>query len=271
MKKTKVIIPALGILLLSTAASVTGTVAWFSANTTVSATDMQVKALAQQGIVISNGYIPEGGTAADMVYSYTAATVNTDLAELKPASTGDLVHWYYSTSNDPATANTGALYTGVTASDKADYYAEHNFYIRSSTGDAITTDKLVMKNVSVKKADGTPAAQDLSASLRVGVLVAGDSKAYIFAPISGGTLTYTVHGVDDGETSAHTLGVTAKDASGTHTTTAAVNLPDNKTQGLNVKVFIWFEGEDPKCISNNLVANNNLETLVTTIEFSHAA
>lgn len=44
MKKTKVIIPALGMLLLSTAASVTGTVAWFAANATVSATGMQVKA-----------------------------------------------------------------------------------------------------------------------------------------------------------------------------------------------------------------------------------
>ena len=44
MKKTKVIIPALGLLVLSTAASVTGTVAWFSANNSVSATGMQIKA-----------------------------------------------------------------------------------------------------------------------------------------------------------------------------------------------------------------------------------
>ena len=44
MKKTKVIIPALGILLLSTAASVTGTVAWFSANSSVSANGMALAA-----------------------------------------------------------------------------------------------------------------------------------------------------------------------------------------------------------------------------------
>ena len=35
MKKSKVIVPALGLLLLSTAASVTGTVAWFTANKSV--------------------------------------------------------------------------------------------------------------------------------------------------------------------------------------------------------------------------------------------
>lgn len=38
MKKSKVIIPALGVLVLSTAASVTGTVAWFTANRTATIT-----------------------------------------------------------------------------------------------------------------------------------------------------------------------------------------------------------------------------------------
>ena len=38
MKKSKVIIPALGVLILSTAASVTGTVAWFTANRTATIT-----------------------------------------------------------------------------------------------------------------------------------------------------------------------------------------------------------------------------------------
>ena len=54
MKKTKVIIPALGMLLLSTAASVTGTVAWFSMNSFVNATQMRVLAKAEKGILISN-------------------------------------------------------------------------------------------------------------------------------------------------------------------------------------------------------------------------
>ena len=54
MKKTKVIIPALGILLLSTAASVTGTVAWFSANSTVKANGMKVNAKAESALVISD-------------------------------------------------------------------------------------------------------------------------------------------------------------------------------------------------------------------------
>ena len=38
MKKSKVLIPALGVLILSTAASVTGTVAWFTASRTYNTT-----------------------------------------------------------------------------------------------------------------------------------------------------------------------------------------------------------------------------------------
>ena len=52
MKKTKIIVPALGMLLLSTAASVTGTVAWFSANTQVTANGLQVKAKSNQTFLL---------------------------------------------------------------------------------------------------------------------------------------------------------------------------------------------------------------------------
>ncbi len=42
MKKTKILVPAMGMLILSTAASITGTVAWFATNASVNATNMQV-------------------------------------------------------------------------------------------------------------------------------------------------------------------------------------------------------------------------------------
>ena len=44
MKKTKIIIPTLGLLLLSTAASVSSTVAWFSMNKSVTANGLQITA-----------------------------------------------------------------------------------------------------------------------------------------------------------------------------------------------------------------------------------
>lgn len=53
MKKTKVLVPALGILCLSMAASITGTVAWFSANAQVTANGMRLSASTDTSLAIS--------------------------------------------------------------------------------------------------------------------------------------------------------------------------------------------------------------------------
>ena len=55
MKKSKIIAPALGVLILSTAASISGTFAWFSANNTVSVSGMALTAKSDSTfLVISN-------------------------------------------------------------------------------------------------------------------------------------------------------------------------------------------------------------------------
>ena len=53
MKKSRIIIPALGVLILSTAASITGTVAWFSMNTKATLTGMVVKTKVGDSLLIS--------------------------------------------------------------------------------------------------------------------------------------------------------------------------------------------------------------------------
>ena len=54
MKKTKIIVPALGLLLRSTAASVSGTVAWFSANTSVKVNGMAVTTKVSGNLLIAS-------------------------------------------------------------------------------------------------------------------------------------------------------------------------------------------------------------------------
>ena len=60
MKKTKILAPALGILTLSMAASVTGTVAWFSSNATVTAAGMTISAVTATNLFINNSTITDG-------------------------------------------------------------------------------------------------------------------------------------------------------------------------------------------------------------------
>ena len=60
MKKTKILAPALGILCLSMAASVTATVAWFSSNATVTAAGMQISAVTATNLFIKNTSLTGG-------------------------------------------------------------------------------------------------------------------------------------------------------------------------------------------------------------------
>ena len=89
MKKTKIIIPALGMLLLSTAASVSGTVAWFSMNNSVTVQGMTVTTN-----VSSNLLIAETNQEAN----YTEALQQSRDAVIEPASTIDGKNFYYTTS-----------------------------------------------------------------------------------------------------------------------------------------------------------------------------
>ena len=106
MKKTKIIIPALGLLLLSTAASVTGTVAWFSMNNSVSATGMNIQAKAESGIVISN--------EAKQTWKETAQASHNDTLAVYPTSTYNATTWAHGKSSDADIATEATAGQGQT-------------------------------------------------------------------------------------------------------------------------------------------------------------
>ena len=264
MKKTKIIVPALGMLLLSTAASVTGTVAWFSSNQIVTASGMQVKAKAQAGLVISN--------ASDGTYNVSAASAKSDCAELYPASTKDLSTWLTSTSTNPGQANTQQTYTSATAwTDTLTdaHYVVHDFFIRSSAAAALTVTSLDVKSVTVTESGGDSTFDELSKSLRVGIKFGTSTNAYIYAPVSGYTASYSVQnaaGAYTSDTSARTT-VTPVAGNTVSRDTSVTSIPANSGNGLHAYVYVWFEGEDAACISNNIISG--LETLSISVEFTY--
>ena len=268
MKKTKIIIPALGLLVLSTAASVSGTVAWFSMNTEVTATGMQVKAKAQEGLVISN--------AADGTYNASAASVKNSCAELYPASTYNFSTWLTSVSTNPGAANTQQAYTAATAWDFSSpstpgYYVVHDYYIRSSSASALTVASLDVLDVSAKLGTGNPAAQELSKALRVGINFDGSSNKYIYAPITGFTATVSVQKAAGAYSSvaADRQDVTALAGSTDSNDTTVTSIPANTANGKHVYIYVWYEGEDAACVSNNIV--EELETLSIEVTFGFTA
>ena len=296
MKKTKVIIPALGILLLSTAASVTGTVAWFSSSDRVTANNMNVKARAEQGIVISNETVDEWKESADASYPTAVA--------LNPTSTADFSTWYHNSSDDANDAKAGqAASTYKTldikdptvqgvgfvddndngayndASEKA-YFILNKFYIKASAGAAITNTNLHVLNVVITKTinqtgEGAAGSANLNKSLRIGVSFT-NGNSMIFAP-EGATASYKVGGASTSTTAIIPGSEGAIDLDDTNYPGSGITtIPNNnatKGSGTNpaveALVYLYFEGEDLNCKSSNLI--DALDNLNVSIKFGLVA
>lgn len=104
MKKSKILAPALAILCLSTAASVTGTVAWFAANNVVSATGMSVHSTLPSSLAISAAVLPVGQA--------TSVTLTTESQALNPVS-----HWGFTNEGVVSEGSGGDLYSVVNGED----------------------------------------------------------------------------------------------------------------------------------------------------------
>ena len=278
MKKTKVIIPALAVMLLSTAASVSGTVAWFSMNNFVTASGMNIQAKAENGIVISNEAKSEWKESA--IASHTAAI------DVYPTSTANAGEWAHSASNnaDSATSNgsysvldlnedmgtngvggTGRGYVDEDDDDaydagEATYYLKNSFFIKSSAEEIEKTIYITNVYASVT---GTSYSGELNKSLRV--LVKSGTTAKVFAPVSGATLSYNYKGatavtaISSAATEGH-VPAASQSFLGNHTIPAYGDTP---TQ---IDIYVYFEGEDANCKSTNLDVTS-LDTLNVSVKF----
>ena len=179
MKKTKIIIPALGVLLLSTAASVTGTVAWFSMNKTVTATGMSVTAKSDSSFLLIGNEDDDLDTiqGANSI-SATAKNTTDELYPVAHETIGDtaaattLSNWYYMYSDDPDDAMSGATEKLAIASGHfGDYVLQNVFNITVAAGGRAVT------NLKVNTITITPASGGAQA---VNVLVTSASAAQEF-------------------------------------------------------------------------------------------
>ena len=286
--KFKRLIPALAMLLVSAILLGTSTFAWFSMNTQVTATGMQVKAVAEDGLLIKN----ELDTDAVTNWKVSTTASYGTLVDLAPTSTTDVTAWYHAKSDnqndakanqdaanyetlsananwkrEEGTGKSGAYFidsaTNVgtkDASEKA-YVLLNKFYIKSS-GNAIalggtnTYQDLYINKVNVG-ATSTSAALD--ASLRVAIKVG--STLTIYAPVSGATTSYKVAGATD------VTATTVPSGGLVNTATSTASIPAvTATEGwVEADVYIYFEGEDANLKSANLT--ESLDTLTVEVIF----
>ena len=273
--KMKKLIPALCMLLVSAILLGSSTYAWFSMNTQVTATGMQVKAQAEGGIVISNS--AKTAWTAEATAAVSPATLYPTSNAKTPAT---LTSWYHNKSDDAdnakanqaaatyetltialsdATNGEGVGYvdknadSAYTAGTDAAYFLMDKFYIKSS-GDALTSTTLYINKVEVTSS-GTLLAIDNA--LRVCVVV--DGTPYLFAPVSvgaGPTLTYNVKG---SATDTVAYAGTTK-----NTLTGVSAIANTDAGAVPVEIYCYFEGEDANCKSTNIsgIATDDLSVSV---------
>ena len=259
-------------------------------NTTVTATNMQVRAVAEDGLLIN-----EIATAADTHWDNegTANQTSSNPVLLYPASTANGTTWYHAASKvsyDAAKATSGTVSPnlkdgayetltslvaitdlsvaasagvnaarstmGKAADDTAGYYVHYTYYLKgaSGTATALGTNAGDM-NVRINSVPATTNSTALNASLRVGIKL--NTEFYIFAPITGYTASYYV---------AAGTTATAPIAGSVPTYTDLDELPAANTAGVPVEVYIWYEGEDAACKSDNATAAT-LDNIDVDIEF----
>ena len=222
MKKTKVIIPALGLLLLSTAASVTGTVAWFSANAQVTATGMTVTAksdgvfLEISGAADSGAYSATGTSNVNaelypVAHESWSSKANIEDFDIAVADTYD--NWYYrynGASNNATNSMTAKTYI----SSFENYVATTEFSVQLHAGTSATGYDLYVSNITIPANKG------------IHVVIAG-ATGYKEFSASAAEITFNNADVisDEVTTTPH-----------------------------NVKVYIYFCGDDSNVYSDNIAS-----------------
>ena len=277
MKKFMKLIPAVAMLLVAAILLSTATFAWFSMNTQVTATGMQVKAVAEGGIVISNS--AKTGWTSEATAQITAANLFPTSNAKTP---GTLTTWYHNKSDDAndakagqaadtyetlaialsdSTNNEGVGYvdknndSAFTAGTDSAYFLMDKFFIKSS-GDALTSTTLYINKVEVTSSASLLAIDN---SLRVCVVV--DSTAYLFAPVSvgaGPTLTYKVKG---SATDTVALAGTTK-----NTATGVTTIANTDADAVPVQIYVYYEGEDASCKSTN-ISGITVDTITVSVQF----
>ena len=272
MKKTKIVIPALGLLLLSTAASVSGTVAWFSANTSVTVSGMNVTTQ-----VSGNLLIAESNSSDD---NYKAGPLSqTQTGILQPVSTVNGTSFFYTKNyidgNGKATAQTGAFEPYTTDSALATYYdvvgakgyVDYTFYLKATSSAASQKVSISVCNLKYNGTiiDGSDAeTKDLAwrvavFSQPVAVNTNSDTVGTNASILKLANATY----FDGNAVSAATPTYAAPSNLGSEAvigTLATAGL----TQRYKVIVRLWLEGNDTSCTNETYATLTEHYTLDLT-------
>lgn len=272
----KKLIPALCMLLVAACLMGTSTYAWFAANTQVSASGMEVKALSSGGLAIASYTNNSGAKTPPIADNFKSAyTLNFDATKglvdyvqgadaIKPVSYNNdkaAAKWFTAAAANADDGKAAEGLTEVTSDPNA--YRKAFYYQVKSLRDGYTSEVYV-SDVTV---DGVSTSAVLDKSLRVAIVTA--EASFIFAPVhvaqqeNEKDLVYAT-GIEDG---AFTTGKTNLLRLTSYDADETVIFAALGTAAQDVTVYVYYEGEDPNCKSANAT---NIDTLKVTFKLNVA-
>lgn len=263
----KQLMAAIAMVVVSAIALSSSTYAWFASNNKVTATGMQVTATAEGGIEIA--YV-NAGVAGD--YSTSATAGMSPAQALYPTSTvgtatADAISsdWYHaSAASAGAFAAKAGTYSVLSLDASGKDASDHNYYVKKVFNIRSVSSSKVAEDLKVSRVNVTGASHALSKAIRVAVV--NNGTTVIYAPYGyAADVTYSVATAVDGDGKA-TMGtdnVTALYAT-EESTVIANTVP--ATNGDDVVVYIWFEGEDTNHFSDNIA--QGLDTISIDVDFT---
>lgn len=253
------LLSAAGMLAISAAMLSSATFAWFTMNKDVSVTGLQTTARAEEGIVIAAYNAGTGDAVGTYVAPGADDFANTDAAynpfsaqTLLPTFTTNATTWYHHTSlksNDGQAYASGSA-TAVTNGTNGDYYYELNKFQIKASGTSTTSLPVYVKDVEVQSRTGA-AVQNYDPCLRI--LIKTGDHTLIFD--GTGQRTDTENLLGDSNNGTITLTEENK--------LAAKIINGATTTPTDVEIYMYYDGEDAACKSDNIDAFTAINVNVT--------
>lgn len=283
MKKSKLIVPAaLAVMLLSTAASVTGTVAWFTANRAVLINADNFEVVSTDG---SLAYTLTAGNCTEVSGTGSSAKIQvisgkrlTDASVDLISTVGSMTVYTDNAKDDgsqpSAFSTVSSSYVVPSTNDSVYYCATWTItFTYEFNGGQTSVDLLfncgesVMTVGAQTKAAANSSTMDASKGFRIGMYTTGTgAQSIVFADqqelakcsyitaISGTTGTYTAVTDSAGNLvdTSNTLGLAADgaDHSSRGDFIGTINKGEGTTGTLTLNCVAWFEGTDENIIND---------------------
>lgn len=260
MKKSKILAPALAILCLSTAASVTGTVAWFAANNVVSATGMNIKSVTPASLVIADTLAHLSNKTTTVSVADASATQltpatdrGTDEEGLNPEADNDGVLKYVTNGEDVDPA-TGLALSGETlhlngVAQSGTHYVDFQTYI-ASAGDAIGASDAKKLDVTIQNSSAVSADTLMACSVAFFVQAPGSDTIGSYVD------TLNLKGYD-----SEVNDFTTEKTSFTLLLSTGITIPTYAGgTGVRVDMRVYFDGALKKDATHAFVYTNSIDT-----------